>query len=131
MNIGRIVMLAGMLALGACTLSVPDTPNAFEVFFPTDSAELQPEANEVLDTVAKIARGDKALARVQVLGYADSAGEPLYNVALSERRAGVVERALVGRGVAARRIDAKGMGPDDKLEDEVASRRVQIRFVGP
>lgn len=129
MRIGRRAALAGLLALGACSLGMPEKPNAIEIFFAADSAELPPEAKDVLDRVAKIALDEKTQARVQVLGYADSsAGERAYNQALSRGRALAVEQALVQRRVPARRIDARGMGPDEKLDDELASRRVSIRF---
>ncbi len=102
------------------------------VNFELNSAELTPNARNILDRVAEslVANPD---VRVEISGYTDSTGARAYNVDLSQRRAESVRTYLIGKDVAADRMVAKGYGPDDPVasnttrEGRAKNRRVELR----
>lgn len=79
------------------------------VNFETNSAVLTEDSKPVLDTVAKGLREHPRL-KVEVQGHTDSTGSAAYNLGLSERRAAAVRAYLIGQGVAAEQLTAKGYG---------------------
>jgi outer membrane protein OmpA-like peptidoglycan-associated protein len=108
------------------------------VTFATGSASLSPAAVQVLDNLGQ-ALGSAQLAayRFRVEGHTDTVGPGAMNQDLSERRAAAVRDFLVQRhGLAARRIEAAGLGEEQLLvatPDEVPeprNRRVQIINIG-
>ncbi|MGB0514473.1 MAG: OmpA family protein [Wenzhouxiangellaceae bacterium] len=79
------------------------------VTFDVDSAGLQPQFFEVLDSVALVAQEfDRTVLIVD--GHTDSSGSDQYNLDLSRRRADTVARYIINRGVAPVRIEAYGYG---------------------
>ena len=66
-------------------------------------------------------------------GYASSDGDEQYNVQLSLKRAQAVKDYLIKLGVAAERLEVKGYGEENPLEDNESSegravnRRVQFK----
>jgi OmpA-OmpF porin, OOP family len=103
----------------------------FLVFFDFNSARLTPEAHEIVRSAAAVATrgGNPSLVLV---GHADRAGPPDYNLALSRERADSVKAALVRLGVPGSNIQVEAKGESDPLiptADGVAepqNRRVQI-----
>ena len=53
----------------------------------------------------------------EVVGHTDSAGEPALNQALSVARAQSAVRYLIGKGVAAERLSASGLGETTPIAD--------------
>lgn len=103
-----------------------------QVEFAFDSAELTAAGRATLDEVA----GE--LARLQfmvgtVTGHTDSVGNAEYNQRLSERRAQTVADYLEGHGIAAERLNVRGMGEvepiadNDSAEGRALNRRVVLR----
>ena len=90
------------------------------VLFAVDSAEVRPDALELLGRVADLLTrlGHPA---AQVVGHTDSTGERTYNQALSERRAQAVVTALVGGGVPEASLAATGRGEDAPVVAESGS----------
>lgn len=107
--------------------------DALVVNFKHDSNELTTEDMRDLDRVAAAIKHRDDLA-VTVTGYTDAVGNYNYNLKVSEFRANIVKTYLVGRGIAAERIAAQGMGPanpiasNDSLEGRRRNRRVEIDF---
>jgi OmpA-OmpF porin, OOP family len=102
-------------------------PEHYQVFFPSGGAEVDAQAQAVIDTAARAARlADPR--EISVVGFADPTGSPSYNQTLSERRASSVAEALVRAGVPAERIVTEGLGPTGTLT-EPAQRRVDIMLV--
>lgn len=72
--------------------------------------------------------------RVVVNGYTSAAGNRAQNLALSHRRAEVVEKALIRAGVPAGQIVARGLGPDQPLASNATpagrlrNLRVEVEF---
>jgi OOP family OmpA-OmpF porin len=106
--------------------------------FQTGSATLAPDAEKVLDALARALNSPElARYRFRIEGHTDTSGEAPVNLALSERRAATVREHLVSRlGVAAARLEAVGLGETQLLVQtpdataEPRNRRVQIVNVG-
>lgn len=70
--------------------------------------------------------------KVEVAGHTDSIGSDSYNIKLSERRAEAVRTYLVGKGIAADRLSAKGYGESQPIADNATAegrfknRRVEL-----
>ena len=98
------------------------------VYFPTDGptnfksdAGLLPSEQEELKTVAEEFKkylAYKSDARLILAGHADRRGPGSYNQLLSERRAEIVKRFLVGQGVPESSIDVQAFGKKDNLTAE-------------
>jgi OOP family OmpA-OmpF porin len=77
--------------------------------FALNKAELrgpQAKLDEVADTLVK----NPSISRIVVSGHTDRLGTAKLNNPLSQRRAEAVKSYLVGKGVAASRIEAVGKG---------------------
>jgi outer membrane protein OmpA-like peptidoglycan-associated protein len=113
----------------------PDRPAvSLMVTFATGSAELTPQAEAVLASLARaLASPDLAQARFRIEGHTDTVGDAAMNQTLSERRAAAVRDLLVTRfGIAAGRLEVMGFGesallvPTGDGRPEPRNRRVQV-----
>ncbi len=87
----------------------PPEVKQFIVFFGFNKTNLTREAMAVVDEAAEAAiRG--GFVSILVTGHTDTVGSARYNQMLSERRAHVVKRALVGHGIRPDAITAEGRG---------------------
>lgn len=120
-------LLPAVLALSACAIFAPSGP-PYMVYFEERSAQLDAKAHDVIALVAQRANEAPA-ARVDVIGYTDSAGSPPADVLLSQRRAQTVADALAADGVTANRIVRSGRGQTGE-DPGIASRRVEITIGG-
>lgn len=100
--------------------------------FPADSATI-PEVNkEILDIAANIIKQAPNVA-LTIEGYTDATANAVYNKRLSEQRAGAVQDYLVGRGVAADKLNALGFGEQYPVADNVTeqgrfrNRRIEFK----
>ena len=104
------------------------------VTFHTDSADLQPQFFNVLDSVGKVLKEYESTV-VRVDGHTDSTGSLEHNQSLSERRASTVASYLHSRGVREERLIASGFGPNQPIDSNAtdagrqANRRVEITLV--
>jgi OOP family OmpA-OmpF porin len=83
-----------------------------DVAFDLDKSILKPAAHAELDRVVTLLE-DSPKTQFEVVGHADSTGEPDYNQALSERRANAVAAYLVKSGIAADRFTVSGRGESE------------------
>jgi outer membrane protein OmpA-like peptidoglycan-associated protein len=80
-----------------------------DLLFDVGRATLKPGGRRALDNLARIMRNEPERT-ILIEGFTDDRGPEEANRRLSERRARAVRSALVQRGVAARRIEARGLG---------------------
>ena len=101
------------------------------VTFATNNAQLTGDSSAMLNQVAESLR-DWPDVRVEIGGHTDSQASDAYNQKLSQARAEAVKTYLVGQGIAADRLTAKGYGEkkpiaDNKTADGRArNRRVEL-----
>ncbi len=107
------------------------------VYFELNSAELKPEARELLEKVSKaLTTEDLELFNFSVEGHTDNSGKERYNEALSRRRADAVKQFLATQGVESNRLQPVGRGeamPVDSNDNEAGrqhNRRVEIINLG-
>jgi outer membrane protein OmpA-like peptidoglycan-associated protein len=106
-------------------------PENVTLRYATGSARLQPESQSRLDHLAAqlIAFPD---VHVKVAGFTDNVGAADVNLQISQRRADSVIAFLVGKGIAADRLTAKGYGEEDPIADNstmegrAQNRRVSV-----
>ncbi len=99
------------------------------VDFEYNSAQLTGPARQTLDEVASAVRSQSDLT-IEVQGHTDSVGGDSYNLHLSQRRAESVKAYLVGNGVSASVLTAKGYGKSQPLvSNATAEGRAQNRRV--
>jgi outer membrane protein OmpA-like peptidoglycan-associated protein len=111
------------------TLNMPGN-----VTFATDSADLNADFFNVLNSVSKVLKEfDQTI--VEVAGHTDNTGSDEYNEALSDRRAGSVARYFESRNISSQRLLTIGMGESRPVADNgttegrQANRRVEITMV--
>ena len=81
------------------------------VYFDYDSFVIRPEFQSVIDAHAKYIRADKA-RKVMIEGHTDERGGREYNLALGQKRAEAVRRALGLLGVADSQMEAVSFGKE-------------------
>jgi peptidoglycan-associated lipoprotein len=103
------------------------------VYFDYDSFTLQPEARAVLERNAAHLQANKQF-KVQLEGHTDERGGREYNLALGQKRAETVRRALTLLGVSDAQLEAVSFGKEKPAvsgSDETAfakNRRVEIKY---
>jgi outer membrane protein OmpA-like peptidoglycan-associated protein len=99
------------------------------IVFDTGSAKIKPSSLATLDKVGKTLIENPDIY-VEVQGHTDNVGKVASNTRLSQARAESVVKYLVGKGIDASRMVAKGMGPDrpvatnDTAEGRQLNRRI-------
>jgi OmpA-OmpF porin, OOP family len=88
-----------------------------KVQFETNSAVLKKESESLLDEVARALSDHPEIKKVRVEGHTDSRASDRYNKRLSRKRAEAVKDYLVGKGIAARRLTARGYGEEKPIAD--------------
>jgi OOP family OmpA-OmpF porin len=106
------------------------------VLFPVNASQLTPEAREQLNGLKDVTSQDRYLVEVQ--GFTDKTGDPIYNENLSAERAQAVARFLANEfDIPVRSISILGSGyarpvGDDKTRDgRKMNRRVEVRVWVP
>jgi OOP family OmpA-OmpF porin len=106
------------------------------VYFAFDEDVVLAQSMPVLEEVAKILREHPEITKVEVQGHTDAIDSDAYNRALSQRRVDYVRSWLIGQGIAASRLVAKGYGEsqpiatNDTEEGRAKNRRVMFMVVG-
>lgn len=101
------------------------------VNFDNDSATLRADASTTLDQAAESLKS-WGNVKVEVAGHTDSRSSDAYNMTLSQNRANAVRAYLVGKGIAADRLTAKGYGESQPVADNATdegrfqNRRVEL-----
>lgn len=111
---------------------VPDVANRV-VYFDYDSYTIRPEFQALIETNAKLVKADKN-KKVAIEGHTDERGGREYNLALGQKRAEAVKRALSLLGVSENQLEAVSFGKEKPAatgasEDAFAkNRRAEISY---
>lgn len=103
------------------------------IYFDYDSFTIKPEFASVLEAHARILNANRQ-RRVQLEGHTDERGGREYNLALGQKRAEAVKRALGLLGVGEAQLEAVSFGEEKpavagQTEDAYArNRRVEINY---
>jgi OOP family OmpA-OmpF porin len=105
------------------------------VNFDFNKSTIRPDAAAVLEEAARALQEDETID-VSVEGHTDAIGSDAYNDRLSERRADAVRDYLIGLGVSAPRLMARGFGESQPVatnstdEGRAQNRRVELKVIG-
>lgn len=96
---------------------------------PGCDAKVRRLANALVDAKKRISRAGVRNFKFVVSGHTDSRGSARHNKALSARRAAVIERELVRKGIPRDEIESVGMGSERRLvkPDDTAAKRAKNR----
>jgi peptidoglycan-associated lipoprotein len=103
------------------------------IFFAFNSAEISPEAQQILQRQADWLRRYPNVT-VTIGGHCDERGTREYNLALGERRANAAKNVLVAAGIPASRLATISYGKERPVvpgstEDAYAQNRVAVTTV--
>jgi len=112
------------------------TPEKIElkqtIYFDFNKATIKPISYALLNEVGEALK-DHSTIKVRIEGHTDSRGGDAFNLRLSQARAESVKTYIVGRGIAAARMDARGFGEtvpiaDNRTEEGRAQNR-RVEFI--
>ena len=106
-NLRNSLRAAAILLSGLAGCMTPEPRNYF-IFFPAGSAELTPEARQIVTTIAAAANQRPAM-KLAIEGRAD--GGATLDAALADKRATKVMEALTESGVNAARLTKQPGAP--------------------
>jgi len=102
--------------------------------FETGRATIKPISYPIMDDVVDLMKERPSL-RIGVYGHTDSKGIPANNLKLSKDRAAAVRAYLLGKGVAASRLESEGFGQtkpvatNDTDDGRSKNRRVEFKVL--
>lgn len=96
--------------------------------FIVGKADLSEEAKFVLHDLAQLMEKHPEL-RLRLVGHTSSEGDPVFNQKLSEARAQAAVDFLVGRGIAAERLEAEGKGSSEPLDENTPEANRRTEFI--
>lgn len=108
-----------------------------DIHYDFDKYNIRKDAGDILNELVRIMRDNPTL-RIELSSHTDSRGSDKYNTTLSRKRAGSVVDYLVSRGIARNRMQAKGYGETQLLnncsngvpcskEEHQHNRRTEVR----
>lgn len=102
------------------------------IVFATGKADIVPASAATLEKALKTLKIYSDI-EVEISGHTDKLGSHAMNMKLSQRRADAVKQWLVDKGIDAKRITAKGYGPDKPIDSnktkEGRQKNRRIEFV--
>lgn len=105
------------------------------IFFDFNQFELQPQSQTELDKLVQLLQ-ENPTVKVQIEGHTDNIGNAADNLKLSQNRAKAVVDYLIGKGIPANRLSAKGFGATKPIADNnteegrAQNRRTELKIVG-
>ena len=83
--------------------------SVYTILFESGNSSINKKSKAILKTVAQIANKAPKF-KLEINGYTDADGDDKMNLALSKKRAEIVKKFLVSKGISAKRITTKGYG---------------------
>ncbi|MEO6277626.1 OmpA family protein [Roseateles sp.] len=105
MPTGQVTVDAKVISQG---LQAEGKVALYGLFFDTGKTDVKPDSAAQLDQMAAVLKAQPAL-KVLIVGHTDNVGAIDANLALSQGRAQAVVAALTQRGIAANRLQARGI----------------------
>ena len=84
--------------------------------FNVNKSTIKPESMGVINKIAKL-MNENSDVNFQIDGHTDSDGDEAFNQKLSEERAASVKNALVDLGIDASRLETKGFGESNPIDE--------------
>ena len=109
---------------------------AHNILFHSSSDRLSDGSFSALDQLAALLMQHPEL-NLRIEGYTDNSGIPAKNLVLSTRRAEMVKKYLIGKGISAGRLSSEGFGQEHPVSDnhtaagKAANRRVELKLSVP
>ena len=104
---------------------------SFPVYFASDQSTLDETALAAIDTIVEAAKGCE-LSAVEISGHTDTVGSRKVNLAVSQRRADAVLKAILDANLDIERVEVVALGEEDgKTEDGLINpmnRKVDVFF---
>ena len=106
-----------------------------KVYFDFNKATIQERSFSLLDEIVRILSTNPQVNLIRIEGHTDKIDSRAYNLGLSDRRAKSVTKYLISKGVDAKRLVARGYGPDfpiasnDTQEGRDNNRRVEFNIL--
>jgi OmpA-OmpF porin, OOP family len=104
------------------------------VHFDTDKASLRPDSYTQLKELLEYLQRHEDIS-IEIGGHTDNAGTDAHNLKLSQDRANTIRTYLLGKGIKAGRINAKGYGASQPVADNATNegrqqnRRTEVRIL--
>lgn len=107
------------VSLAGCQTAADNVLKDRTINFITSSSDLDASAVGVINDLARFMRAcaQSAGMKVEIGGHTDNTGDATANLELSARRAEVVRRELISRGVTADVLSARGYGMGQPIAD--------------
>lgn len=86
------------------------------------TAKLTPNSNKALDDLANLLKTAPEVRRLRIIGHTDNRGKSAALETLSAERAATVRSYLIKRGVARKRLSARGLGSTRPIAPNLTSR---------
>ena len=122
-SVARVVDRGGQISL------------AEPILFAFGKAEIDPRSRAELDELAALLTRVPAIMVVEIAVHSDARGMAAYNLKITDARAQAIRAYLLGRGVEAHRLLAKGYGESKPLCTDptpacfAKNRRVEIHVI--
>ena len=106
-----------------------------KIQFEYNKSKIKEESHGLLNEIADVIKKNPHIQKIQVEGHASSDGNDNYNMRLSSARAKAVRTYLVGKGIKAEKLVAKGFGETKPIADNATdegkekNRRVEFNIL--
>jgi OmpA-OmpF porin, OOP family len=104
------------------------------IYFDTSKSAIKPKSRPVLQEVIDYMNKNPEV-KLEVQGHTDSIGSDVFNQKLSDDRANAVQKYLIGKGIAADRLKARGFGEarpaasNETKEGRAQNRRIEFMHI--
>jgi outer membrane protein OmpA-like peptidoglycan-associated protein len=99
------------------------------LFYP-DKDTIKEQSNSIIDDIAKVLLDRKEI-KIELIGYTNDVGNTKLEIELSKKRAEMVKKYLVSKGISADRIITSGFGSKltKGMTIDEANRKVEIKIL--